>query len=98
MPIVIFLYCLFGKGLIFDGRAGLFYALQRSIAEAVLSLLVLEKSLRARVELETSGGLTSIIEDRHGRVTTSRVFCPVWSPLLVGPKPRTQTVLNPDAR
>ena len=56
MPIVIFLYCLFGKGLIFDGRAGLFYALQRSIAEAVLSLLVLEKSLRARVELETSGG------------------------------------------
>jgi hypothetical protein len=51
MPIGVFLYCLFGKGLIFDGRAGLFYALQRSIAEAILSLLVLEKSLRARVDL-----------------------------------------------
>jgi glycosyltransferase involved in cell wall biosynthesis len=50
MPSVIFLYCLFGKGLIFDGRPGLFYALQRSIAEAVLSLLVLEKSLRGRVD------------------------------------------------
>jgi glycosyltransferase involved in cell wall biosynthesis len=50
MPIAIFLYCLFGKGLIFDGRAGLFYALQRAIAEAVLSLLVLEKSLRGRVD------------------------------------------------
>jgi hypothetical protein len=56
MPIVIFLYCLFGKGLIFDGRAGLFYALQRSIAEAVLSLLVLEKSLRARVDSKPPGG------------------------------------------
>lgn len=55
MPIVIFLYCLFGKGLIFDGRAGLFYALQRSIAEAVLSLLVLEKSLRAKVNSKPPG-------------------------------------------
>jgi glycosyltransferase involved in cell wall biosynthesis len=56
MPILIFLYCLFGKGLIFDGRAGLFYALQRSIAEAVLSLLVLEKSLRARVDSKLPEG------------------------------------------
>lgn len=48
MPIAIFFYCLFGKGLIFDGRAGLFYALQRLTAEAVLSLMVLEKALGAR--------------------------------------------------
>ena len=27
MPIVVFIYCLFGKGLIINGRAGLFYAL-----------------------------------------------------------------------
>jgi glycosyltransferase involved in cell wall biosynthesis len=46
MPIIVFIYCLFGKGLIFNGRAGLFYALQRMIAEAVLSLLVLEEKLR----------------------------------------------------
>ena len=46
MPIAIFLYCLFGKGLLFNGRAGIFYALQRMVAEAVLSLMVLEERLR----------------------------------------------------
>lgn len=48
MPFVAFFYCLFGKGLIFDGRAGLFYALQRLVAESVLSLIVLDEALRAR--------------------------------------------------
>jgi hypothetical protein len=46
MPIVVFLYCLFGKGLIFNGRGGIFYALQRMVAEAVLSLMLLEEKLR----------------------------------------------------
>ena len=46
MPIAVFLYCLVGKGLILNGRAGMFYALQRMVAEAVLSLLVLEAKLR----------------------------------------------------
>jgi glycosyltransferase involved in cell wall biosynthesis len=46
MPIFVFLYCLFGKGLIVNGRAGIFYALQRMIAEGVLSLMVLEAKLR----------------------------------------------------
>jgi len=46
MPIAVFLYCLFGKGLILNGRSGIFYALQRMVAEAVLSLLVLEARLR----------------------------------------------------
>jgi glycosyltransferase involved in cell wall biosynthesis len=45
MPIAILLYCLFGKGLILNGRAGIFYALQRMVAEAILSLMVLEQSL-----------------------------------------------------
>jgi glycosyltransferase involved in cell wall biosynthesis len=48
MPILTFMYCLFGKGLILSGRAGIFYALQRMVAEAVLSLLVLEAKLRDR--------------------------------------------------
>ena len=48
MPIVTFIYCLFGKGLIISGRAGIFYALQRMIAEAVLALMVLEAGLRDR--------------------------------------------------
>ena len=46
MPIAVFLYCLFGKGLVLNGRAGIFYALQRMVAEAVLSLMVLEEKLR----------------------------------------------------
>jgi len=46
MPISVFLYCLFGKGLILNGRAGIFYALQRLVAEATLSLMVLEMKLR----------------------------------------------------
>jgi hypothetical protein len=46
MPVAVFLYCLFGKGLILNGRAGVFYALQRMVAEAVLSLFVLEATLR----------------------------------------------------
>jgi glycosyltransferase involved in cell wall biosynthesis len=51
MPIAVFLYCLFGKGLILNGRSGLFYALQRLVAEAVLSLMVLEKALGAKGKL-----------------------------------------------
>jgi glycosyltransferase involved in cell wall biosynthesis len=50
MPFAVFLYCLFGKGLILNGRAGLFYALQRMVAEAALSLMVLEARLRASIE------------------------------------------------
>lgn len=46
MPIVMFVYCLFGKGLIFNGRAGLFYSLQRLVSESILSLLILEEKLR----------------------------------------------------
>jgi glycosyltransferase involved in cell wall biosynthesis len=48
MPIIVLIYCLFVKGLIVNGRAGIFYALQRMIAEAVLSLMVLEAKLRER--------------------------------------------------
>jgi glycosyltransferase involved in cell wall biosynthesis len=54
MPIAVFVYCLLGKGLILNGRAGIFYALQRMLAEAVLSLMVLEEKLRARLEPNSS--------------------------------------------
>ena len=56
MPLAVFFYCLFVKGLILNGRAGLFYALQRLIAEAVLSLMVLEERLRSRTG-QTKGSL-----------------------------------------
>lgn len=54
MPIVAFIYCLFGKGLIVNGRAGLLYALQRMVAEAILSLMVLESKLRDRANIPSS--------------------------------------------
>ena len=44
-PFVMFLYCLIAKRGILDGWAGLYYALQRMIAEAILSLKVIEKKL-----------------------------------------------------
>jgi glycosyltransferase involved in cell wall biosynthesis len=47
MPIAMFFYCLFGKGLILNGRAGLFYALQRTIAEAALSLMLIETRIKS---------------------------------------------------
>jgi glycosyltransferase involved in cell wall biosynthesis len=53
MPIVAIFYCLFAKGLIFNGRAGIFYALQRLVAEAALSLMLLEENLRATAELRS---------------------------------------------
>jgi len=49
MPLILFMHCLFGKGMILSGRAGLFYALQRLVVESILALLVLEEKLRQRV-------------------------------------------------
>ncbi|MBL8674318.1 MAG: glycosyltransferase family 2 protein [Rhodospirillales bacterium] len=46
-PPAVFLYCLFGKGLILDGRAGLFYACQRATADLILSMLLLRRDLAA---------------------------------------------------
>jgi glycosyltransferase involved in cell wall biosynthesis len=46
MPVLSFLYCLVGKGLVLDGRAGLHYATQRLVAEAMLSLMILDRRLR----------------------------------------------------
>jgi glycosyltransferase involved in cell wall biosynthesis len=44
-PEAMLLYCLFVRGGILDGRAGLFYALQRTAAEAILSLYLLKAYL-----------------------------------------------------
>jgi glycosyltransferase involved in cell wall biosynthesis len=50
-PLGMFLYCLLLKGNILDGRAGLFYALQRSVAESILSLYLLQRLLSSRKEV-----------------------------------------------
>jgi len=40
--LIVLVYCLILKGGIFDGRAGLYYALQRATAELILSLRLIE--------------------------------------------------------
>jgi glycosyltransferase involved in cell wall biosynthesis len=44
-PFLMLLYCLFVKGVILDGRAGIYYALQRTFAELMLSLYLFEHDL-----------------------------------------------------
>jgi hypothetical protein len=41
----VFLYTLFAKGAVLDGWPGWFYVLQRTCAEVMLSLILLEKRL-----------------------------------------------------
>jgi glycosyltransferase involved in cell wall biosynthesis len=41
-PFLIFLYCYFGKGIWLNGLAGGFYAIQRMLAEALLTLRLME--------------------------------------------------------
>lgn len=47
-PPLVFLYCLLGKGLILDGWPGWFYALQRTTADLILSMLLIQRDLAAR--------------------------------------------------
>ena len=42
-PVAMFMFCLFARGNVLNGRAGLFYALQRATAEAILSLYLLQR-------------------------------------------------------
>jgi glycosyltransferase involved in cell wall biosynthesis len=44
-PIAVAVHCLFVKGLIFDGTAGLFYTAQRITADMILSLHLLRRDL-----------------------------------------------------
>jgi glycosyltransferase involved in cell wall biosynthesis len=57
MPLLSFFYCLFFKGLVLDGRPGLFYSLQRLLAETALALMVLEDQLKPAERLDPAGGV-----------------------------------------
>ena len=45
-PPAMFFYCYILRGGILDGRAGLFYALQRAASELILSMFLVERMLR----------------------------------------------------
>jgi len=47
-PFLVFCYTLFAKGLIFEGWPGWYYVLQRTIAEIILSLRLIEARLGAK--------------------------------------------------
>ncbi|MEJ1935068.1 hypothetical protein WDZ92_33135, partial [Nostoc sp. NIES-2111] len=47
VPLVVLPYVLFAKRCVFDGRAGLFYALQRLVAEALIATELTERRLNA---------------------------------------------------
>jgi hypothetical protein len=55
MPVTVFFYCLFIKGLLFNGKAGLLYTLQRTVAEGILSLYILESQLPPPGKAEIDG-------------------------------------------
>jgi glycosyltransferase involved in cell wall biosynthesis len=48
MPVAVFFYCLLVKGLLFSGRAGIMYTLQRVTAETVLAVFILERKFVER--------------------------------------------------
>jgi hypothetical protein len=45
-PFMVFLFCYLGKGGFLDGKAGLYYAFQRLLAETLLALRLIEVSKR----------------------------------------------------
>jgi hypothetical protein len=47
-PVLVFFYCLIVKGNLLDGRRGLFYAMQRTVAEVILSAFLVEADIRRR--------------------------------------------------
>jgi glycosyltransferase involved in cell wall biosynthesis len=44
-PVLVFFYSLFVRRCVLDGRAGMFYALQRTVAELILSMYLLRRYL-----------------------------------------------------
>lgn len=49
-PFAMLFYCLLLRGLVLDGRAGLFYSFQRAFAELLLSLHLLQHDLSSRIK------------------------------------------------
>jgi glycosyltransferase involved in cell wall biosynthesis len=49
-PFIMFFYCLFVKGAVFDGSAGLYYSFQRMLAETLLSLRLIQHDFNGIIE------------------------------------------------
>lgn len=64
-PFVMLFYCLIVKRAIFDGKTGLFYALQRTVAELILSLYLMEDDLRRAAQRKTGESVDTREERRR---------------------------------
>jgi glycosyltransferase involved in cell wall biosynthesis len=53
-PLAMFAYCLLGKGLLLDGPAGWYYTFQRTYAELLLALALMDEDLRPDAGSSTS--------------------------------------------
>lgn len=53
-PLVMLLYCLLGKGLLLDGKAGWYYMFQRTYVELLLALALMDEELRPGADPTTS--------------------------------------------
>jgi hypothetical protein len=67
-PPLTLLYCLLYKGLLFDGWPGIYYSLQRTYAELLLSLELLDRRLRGRPAAQTTGQLAPATPVEEGLV------------------------------
>lgn len=47
-PLAMFCYCYLVRGCILDGKAGLFYAMQRATSEVILSLYLIERMIKGQ--------------------------------------------------
>ena len=55
-PPAMFFYCYFLRGGILDGKSGLFYALQRTASELILSLFLVRRAMRSWPGVQTGPG------------------------------------------
>jgi len=65
-PVAILFYCLFVKGAILDGRAGMYYAFQRLLSELILSLYLIEEGF-ARQKSFGPDGVVKLIDTHEGQ-------------------------------
>jgi glycosyltransferase involved in cell wall biosynthesis len=66
-PLATCFYCLVLRGGIFDGRAGFYYAFQRTVAEIMLSLHLLDYDIKYAVSKRLSNSVPGATEDSQER-------------------------------
>lgn len=69
-PILVLVYCLFWKGLILEGKRGLYYSLQRAYVELLLSIKLLDLDLSKDLEQREAQKGSQIDQSTEGALTS----------------------------